>query len=208
MIKNIEKEDLKNVVVNSKIADGTSYVEGCNMKYNSEGKYYYIGDEVKVEDLGDEVEEEIEDEGDEEDDVKYENEAEYNNTTRMVKWNIGDLKQGEEKAVYLAIRLEEKSKETIAVPMQVSAQAEGTDSYWSNVETVKQAASAKCSITMTTNLENKYVMEGSEFEYILTVKNEEEEEKENELRINIEDELPEEVRLNETTYLKGKEETK
>lgn len=209
VVKNIAKEDLKNVVVNSKIADGTSYVEGCNMNYNSEGKYYYIGDDVKVEDLdsGEEVEdeEEIEDIEDEEDeeDVKDENKAQYNKATRMVEWSIGDLKQGEEKAVYLAIKFEEKSKEIIAIPMQVRAQAEGTESYWSNVESVKQGASAKCSIMMRTNLEDKYVMEGSEFEYILTVKNEE---KQSRLVLNIKDALPEEVRLKEIICIEKGEE--
>lgn len=194
VVKNITKENLKNVVVNSKIPDGTSYVEGSQMLYNEEGKYYYIGqagEDVEAEELGEEVKE-----------VKK---ADYNNRTRMVQWNIGDLKQGEEKAVYLAIKLEEKNKEAMNIPMQAVANAEGTDYYWSNVESVKQVSAAKCSIMMKTNLEDKYVKEDSEFEYILTVKNEE---TENSLTLNIKDQLPEEVILKEITCIKEEEENK
>ncbi len=155
VIKNITEEKLQNIIVKNNIPEDTSYIDGGDMLWNDTSKYWYISED----------EEEIEQEN-----VQK---AEYDNNNQIVTWKVGDLEAGEETAVYLIIKLNAiQGKDTLKiVKNSVSVQINNTDTYYSNVEEITQVSEEKCTITLSTNLTDKYLYEGDEFEYQITVEN-------------------------------------
>lgn len=171
-VKNISNEPLTDIVVNTHIPEGTIYVEGGNLLYG-EGDYRID----KIEDL-------------------------YNNNTNMVTWNINNLKAGEQKEIGIVIQLDEIQDQTTIIPTQAIAKAKESETCYSNIEEVKQAAMAKCSIVKQTTLTSPYVKEGDEFEYIITVTNSADSRF---MRANLIDKLPEGLILKEINSTKGEE---
>ncbi len=177
VVKNIANETSKNTLVSTILPKGVSYLKGCDMLYEEEYEHYYPND------------------------TESKKEAQYDKTTDTVTWEIGDLKPGEEKAVYLMIELQEVNTEAIKVATQAMVKAEGTGSYKSNIEEINQAPTATCTITKETNLTDKYVYEETEFEYILTVKNTGKQQ----LMATLIDEIPEGLYVKEINYTQGEE---
>ena len=155
VLKNITNEKLQNLVIKNNIPEGTSYIDGGDMLWNDESKYWYVSED----------EEEMEEEN-----VQK---AEYDANNQVVTWKVGDLEAGEETAVYLLIKLNAiQGEDTIKiVKNSVSVQVNNTETYYSNVEEITQISEEKCTITLSTNLTDKYLYEEDEFEYIITVEN-------------------------------------
>lgn len=143
VVKNISEETLTDIIVNTRIPEGTIYVEGGNLVYDEEEHYYHT---EKKENL-------------------------YNSNTNMVTWNVNSLKPGEETVIYDIVQLDEIQDEITIIPTQAMAKAKETETYYSNIEEVQQTATARCSIIKQTNLASPYIKEGDEFEYIVTVTN-------------------------------------
>lgn len=152
VLKNITDEKIENLIVKNSMPEGTSYIDGGEMLWNDVSKYWYIAEEEESNNI---------------------KKAEYDSENQIVTWKIGDLEAGEEIAVYLIIKLNaiqgEESLKTIQ--NSVSVQVNDVETYYSNVEEITQINVAKCTITLSTNLTDKYLYEGDEFEYIITVTN-------------------------------------
>lgn len=173
VVKNIAGQDLKGTTINCKLPEKTAYIEGCDMLYNQEKKFYYVNK------------------------TQTRKDAEYDNKTKTATWKIGNLKAGEEKVVYLKIKSETTSGDNASISAQSIAKAEGTESYKSNIEEISQVSAGECSIVKEVNLTDKYVYEGREFEYTITVKNR----SKNVILATIEDEIPEGLYLKKVTYI-------
>lgn len=179
-IKNITGEKLTGVTAINQIPDDTSYVQAGKMTYDQEEDYYYVDNDDENQKI-----------------------ASYDENSKTVTWKVGELAPGEEKRIYVIIKLE-GTKETVQnIPNQVTVQADNVEPSYSNIEEIKQAPVAKFTITKETNLQDKYVYEEEEFEYILTIKNT----GKREINGIISDQLPEGIILKEIiTNIKGKEE--
>lgn len=179
-IKNITGEKLTGVTAINQIPDDTSYMQAGKMTYDQEEDYYYVDNDDENQKI-----------------------ASYDENSKTVTWKVGELAPGEEKRIYVIIKLE-GTKETVQnIPNQVTVQADNVEPSYSNIEEIKQAPVAKFTITKETNLQDKYVYEEEEFEYILTIKNT----GKREINGIISDQLPEGIILKEIiTNIKGKEE--
>jgi len=172
VIKNIAGQKLTGIKAYTTIPEYTSYVEAASMIYSEEDNSYV------------------------EDKTETRKNAIYNQETETVTWEVGNLKEGEEKAFFLSVRLESTEKTTKLIPNQITVQGDNLDPSHSNVEEVKQSGVAECTIVKQTDLPSKYVYEGSQFQYIITVVNTGEQP----VMGNLVDELPEGVMLNEVFY--------
>lgn len=149
VIKNISNDTLEDVKIKHSLNEGTSFVKAANMKYNETEKCYTMMEEEE------------------------EKKAEYNKTEQLVVWDVGELKAGEETAVYLTLKMnaivgQEPQK---IIQTQVLVETKDTDKYYSNTEEVTESNTVKGNITLESSLENKYLYEGEEFQYIINVKN-------------------------------------
>lgn len=178
-IKNISGENLKNAIASCKIPEETRYLEGCDMLYHEDGKYYTKNE------------------------TNTRKEAQYDKNTKVATWKVGDLKPDEEAFVYLKIKSETTSTSENNLAVQATVKADGTEEYKSNIEEVKEEEQGKCSLVKETNLKDKTIYEGKEFEYIITAKNT----GKIPVKATITDEIPEGVILKQITYIKGGEET-
>lgn len=148
VVKNITNEELTGVTVTNTLPEGTSFMQAADMLYNEEGQFYYMNrtEEAKP--------------------------ANYKEASKKVTWEMGDLKAGEEKAVYLIIKLgkvQEDKRVTIGNKVEVTA--DNMKTAYSNIEEIEQGGAATCKVEMETNLTEPYLYEGNEFEYLVTVTN-------------------------------------
>lgn len=97
----------------------------------------------------------------------------YDNVSRAVTWNIENLEPDKEVAYYLELNLNELQYGENKKNVEISAVASlgNNEEYSSNTETIKQIGRPSCTIKLETNLNDKYIYEDSEFEYIATIKN-------------------------------------
>ena len=187
VLKNITNENLENLIVTNEIPDGTSFIEAANMAYDEEGGYYYVYHPEEPDD-DDEVIPPIE--------LK---EAEYDSENQVVTWKVGNLKAGEETAIYLIIKLDavqgEEERKVIGNKVEVSI--DGKEKYYSNLEEVIALASPRCTITLESSIDDKYIYEGDEFEYIITATNNS---VERQVEVDIIDNIPTGLIVKEVEY--------
>lgn len=146
-IRNISNEKLTGLTAINQIPEGTAYKRAMDMIYEEEDQCYIINDT---------------------DSQKL---ADYNSSSKTVTWKVGDLNPQQEVAIYLALKLTGTEVTTQNITNKVTVQADNLPPTNSNEETVNQSGVAKCTITKTTNLPDKYLYEGDKFEYLITVKN-------------------------------------
>lgn len=175
VIKNITKDTVKDINATNILPEQMSFVKAGNMKYSDDDKCYIIDEEKN---------------------------AEYDTSNKKISWNIGELKANEEKAVYMIGKVEKGKSSIIENSLEISAKDMAIQ--YSNKEYVKVGKLGKCTITLESNLENKYLYEGDEFEYIITATNNSEEEKS--LMVSIVDNIPEGLTINKITYQLNDEE--
>ena len=175
VIKNITKDTVKDINATNILPEQMSFVKAGNMKYSDDDKCYIIDEEKN---------------------------AEYDTSNKKISWNIGELKANEEKAVYMIGKVEKGKSSIIENSLEISAKDMAIQ--YSNKEYVKVGTLGKCTITLESNLENKYLYEGDEFEYIITATNNSEEEKS--LMVSIVDNIPEGLTINKITYQLNDEE--
>ena len=175
VIKNITKDTVKDINATNILPEQMSFVKAGNMKYSDDDKCYIIDEEKN---------------------------AEYDTSHKKISWNIGELKANEEKAVYMIGKVEKGKSSIIENSLEISAKDMAIQ--YSNKEYVKVGTLGKCTITLESNLENKYLYEGDEFEYIITATNNSEEEKS--LMVSIVDNIPEGLTINKITYQLNDEE--
>lgn len=175
VIKNITKDTVKDINATNILPEQMSFVKAGNMKYSDDDKCYIIDEEKN---------------------------AEYDTGNKKISWNIGELKANEEKAVYMIGKVEKGKSSIIENSLEISAKDMAIQ--YSNKEYVKVGTLGKCTITLESNLENKYLYEGDEFEYIITATNNSEEEKS--LMVSIVDNIPEGLTINKITYQLNDEE--
>ncbi len=146
-IKNISNEKMTNLKAINQIPEGMTYKRASDMIYNEEDECYIINDS------------------------NTQKLADYNSSSKTVTWKVGDLEPQQEVAIYLALSLTGTEATTQSIANKVTVQADNVPPTTSNEETIEQSGVAKCTITKTTNLSDKYVYEGDKFEYLITVKN-------------------------------------
>lgn len=178
VVENITSAKLENVIITNNIPEGTNFETA--VKINPDNGSY------SSEDTNNE-------------------EAEYDSTNRTVTWDLGDLDVNSEVTLYLEIQLDsiegEEARKIIA--NQVSAQVNGTETYYSNVEQIIQQNSSNFTIVMQSSLTDKYLSEEEKFEYIITVTNTS---TSRTSTATVTDELPEGVYLEKITYIINGEE--
>ena len=147
--KNITNETLTGVTITSVIPEEATFSEALYLKYDEEAKCY-------VREYSDE----------------YINKN-YEESKKNVIWDIGTLEAGKEAGVMVEIELNEiqDNKDTRIVTTTASVKAENTQEYISNKEEIIELNKGKGQVKLETNLKDKYVYEGDEFQYIATVTN-------------------------------------
>lgn len=171
-VKNITDTKLENIIVRNNIPEGTIFETAVEV--TSDLGYYDPDDTTNKE-------------------------ASYNSANREVTWDIGDLEAEEETTLYLSIELDdiEGNVPERIIGNKVVAQINGTETYYSNVEQIRQENNTRYTITLQSSLTDKYLYEEQEFEYIITVTN-------TSLSrtgtVTITDDLPEGIYLKKVTY--------
>mgnify|MGYP004623896029 CR=1 FL=1 len=147
--KNITNETLTDVTIKSKIPEEATFNEAAYLIYDEEIKGYIKND-------------------DEENINKN-----YDKNSRIVTWNIGTLEAGKEVGVLVAMNLNEiqDNIDTRVVTTTATVKANNTQEYVSNKEEIIEVNNGTCQVKLETNLKDKYVYEGDEFQYIVTITN-------------------------------------
>ena len=149
VVKNITNEILDGTTITSKLPEGTTFDEAFYLQYDEEiDGYVRIYSEEYINNN-------------------------YDESKRTVTWNIGTLKPGQEVGVLIAENLNEiqGDQDIKVITNSASVKAVNTQEYFSNKESIQEVNNGKFQVKLTTNLNDKYVYEGDEFEYIATVVN-------------------------------------
>ena len=188
VLKNITNENLENIKVTNKISEGTSFIDAANMAYDEQGRFYYIYRPEEPEDEDDVIIPPI--------DLKM---AEYDAINQLVTWDVGNLNAGEETAIYLIIKLDavQGEEEKKVIGNKVEATINGEEKCYSNLEEITEVGSPKCTITLESSIEDKYIYEGDEFEYIITTTNNS---TTRQIEVDIMDNMPAGLTVKKVTY--------
>lgn len=144
LVKNLTENELKNVVATMKVDSRFEVVKAFMVGYEADGLTHK---EIDI--------------------------AEFDENTRMLKWNIGNIGPIRSEQLTLVINVKGLNSDATleTVENQVTVTSDGTDTYQSGV--LKTAIGRpSLIITQTTNTTNTYVKEGETINYTFKVKNE------------------------------------
>lgn len=116
----------------------------------------------------------------------------YDEKTKTVIWNIGTLEAGKTKQARLIVTIEQEKQ----IINQSTVSAQNVAEY-NSPKIVHSIGTPKLSITKETTAENKYIKQGQDIEYIITVKNEGTAEAKD---VNVKDTLPEGLTAKSYSY--------
>ena len=149
VVKNITNETLTGVNITSILPEEMTFDEAFYLKYDEELKCYLrIYSEEYIN-------------------------KNYDESKRTVTWNIGNLEAGKEVGVLVSEKLNEMkdNKESRIVTTTASVKADNSQEYISNKEEVKEKNRSLCKVELTSNLSDKNIYEGDEFQYTVKVTN-------------------------------------
>ena len=149
VVRNITNETLTGVTITSVIPEEATFYESLYLKYDENAQCY-----VRIYS------------------EEYINKN-YDEDNKTVTWNIGTLEAGKEIGVLVAISLNEISdnSDTRTVVTTASVKADNTQEHNSNKEEIIEVNKGTCQVKLTTDLKDKYVYEGSKFNYIVNITN-------------------------------------
>ena len=177
-VKNLTSSDMNDIEIKNVIPEGLEYESSSYLQKNETGYYEDLNNPLINEN--------------------------YDDTTKTVIWNIENLKPGEEKAVKVTAILQEVTteEEYIFIENQASASVNNKE-YKSNELSIKQYNRNVISVKLESTLTDTYLYENQEFQYIVTVTNNNPETGSSYELVDI---LPDGLTLNEVSYMINEEE--
>ena len=184
-VKNITSDTVNGVVLTDIVPDGLKFVNSSFLYYDSVNNRFYEYANLQDEDTSND------------EPIKWNDEG-YNPDKKMVTWNLGDIESGKTLAVMLEVQMDSmpSTDDNIEIINKVTGYI-GEEEYYSNKNEINQINKVQLAVEMTSTLQDTYLYEEDEFEYILNIKNNSSRELAN---LNIEDVLPTGIRGIEAIY--------
>ena len=169
LVKNITNQTLNNIDIEDVIPEGLEYKNS-----------YYV-QLVTDEETGESNLERVEN-------------TDYDENTKTVKWNIDTLEPNEETTVIVVAKVNSEESQQQYNNMAVAITEDG-QRIESNI-TINNKVVPKISIEKSSSVENMYIKENQEFEYIIKVKNE----GKTQAEVNVIDEIPDGILAKQLIY--------
>lgn len=143
-VQNIANKELNNIVITEELPTEFSFVKASIMKLSD--------DKTRFEDVS---------------------QANFDETTRTITWNVNKLNQHEQVMLGVTVKANQLQNNVTSSRANtvIKAKADGTDTYESNTMTT-EIAKPVLVINQTTDTKNTYIQEGDKINYKFTVKNE------------------------------------